>query len=103
LVELGKKLRKRTAGSQALTENEVEVALRKEFEELLKGGQLDDIINPLLGTDGEFFLATIRLLLSLKFLQGWIFIWILLLKSFIQYSWASSSIFGGRQCFFSRK
>ncbi|KAG1731926.1 hypothetical protein EDB19DRAFT_1896866 [Suillus lakei] len=52
LVELGKKLRKHTAGSQALTENEVEVALRKEFEELLKGGQLDDIINPLLGTDG---------------------------------------------------
>ncbi|KAG1718716.1 hypothetical protein EDB19DRAFT_1899104 [Suillus lakei] len=52
LVELGKKLRKRTAGSQALTENEVEVALRKEFEELLKGGQLNDIINPLLGTDG---------------------------------------------------
>jgi hypothetical protein len=56
LVELGKKLRKRTAGSQALPENEVEAALRKEFEGLLKGGQLDDIINPLLGTDGEFFL-----------------------------------------------
>ncbi|KAG1722856.1 hypothetical protein EDB19DRAFT_1898152 [Suillus lakei] len=35
-----------------LTENEVEVALQKEFEELLKGGQLNDIINPLLGTDG---------------------------------------------------
>jgi hypothetical protein len=56
LVELGKKLRKCTVGSQALPENEVEAALRKEFEGLLKGGQLDDIINPLLGTDGEFFL-----------------------------------------------
>ncbi|KAG2051831.1 hypothetical protein BDR06DRAFT_983423 [Suillus hirtellus] len=52
LVELRKKLRKHTVGSQALPENEVEVALRKEFKELLKGGQLDDIINPLLGMDG---------------------------------------------------
>lgn len=55
LVELGKKLRKRTAGSQALPENEVKVALQKEFEELLKNGQLNDIINSLLGMDGEFF------------------------------------------------
>ncbi|KAG1741898.1 uncharacterized protein EDB91DRAFT_1052457 [Suillus paluster] len=52
LVELGKKLRKRTAGSQALPKNEVEATLWKEFEELLKSGQLDDTINPLLGMDG---------------------------------------------------
>lgn len=58
LVELGKKLRKRTVGCQSLPENEVEATLRKEFEELLKGEWLDDTINPLLGMDSEFFLLS---------------------------------------------
>ncbi|KAG1880851.1 hypothetical protein F4604DRAFT_1879834 [Suillus subluteus] len=49
LLELGKKLRKRTAGSPALPENEVRIMLEKEFEQLLQGGKLDDAINPLLG------------------------------------------------------
>ncbi|KAG2064482.1 hypothetical protein BDR04DRAFT_1130742 [Suillus decipiens] len=49
LLELGKKLRKCTAGSPALPENEVRIALEKEFEQLLQGGKLDDAINPLLG------------------------------------------------------
>ncbi|KAG2098947.1 uncharacterized protein F5147DRAFT_747309 [Suillus discolor] len=52
LVELGKKLRKRIPGSPALPESEVEAALRKEFEELLKGEHLNDTTNPLLGMDG---------------------------------------------------
>ncbi|KAG1722393.1 uncharacterized protein EDB91DRAFT_1240223 [Suillus paluster] len=52
LIELGKKLRKCTMGSQALPENEIEATLQKEFEELLKGGQLDNTINPLLGMEG---------------------------------------------------
>ncbi|KAG1879856.1 hypothetical protein F4604DRAFT_1923063 [Suillus subluteus] len=49
LLELGKKLRKHTAGSPALPENEVRIALEKEFKQLLQGGKLDDAINPLLG------------------------------------------------------
>ncbi|KAG2089052.1 uncharacterized protein F5147DRAFT_748387 [Suillus discolor] len=48
LLELGKKLRKRIAGSLALPENEVRIALEKEFEQLLQGRRLDDAINPLL-------------------------------------------------------
>ncbi|OJA17351.1 hypothetical protein AZE42_13066, partial [Rhizopogon vesiculosus] len=52
LVELGKKLRKRAAGTQAMSEAEVTAALEKEFEELLRGDKLDDTLNPLLGMDG---------------------------------------------------
>ncbi|KAG2087604.1 uncharacterized protein F5147DRAFT_588042 [Suillus discolor] len=52
LVELGKKLRKRAAGTQAMSEADVTAALEKEFEELLRGNTLDDTINPLLGMDG---------------------------------------------------
>ncbi|KAG2094609.1 uncharacterized protein F5147DRAFT_747791 [Suillus discolor] len=47
--KLGKKLRKCIAGSPALPENEVRIALEKEFEQLLQGRRLDDAINPLLG------------------------------------------------------
>ncbi|KAG1824629.1 uncharacterized protein BJ212DRAFT_1444390 [Suillus subaureus] len=49
LLELGKKLRKCTVGSPAIPENEVSITLKKEFEQLLQGGKLDDTINPLLG------------------------------------------------------
>ncbi|KAG1785096.1 uncharacterized protein HD556DRAFT_1435278 [Suillus plorans] len=51
LVELGKKLRKCIPGSPALPKSEVEAALWKEFEELLKGGHLNNTTNPLLGMD----------------------------------------------------
>ncbi|KAG1855245.1 hypothetical protein F4604DRAFT_2042442 [Suillus subluteus] len=51
LVELGKRLRKRTAGSQALSETVIEATFQKEFEDLLKGRELDDAINPLFGMD----------------------------------------------------
>ncbi|KAG1803360.1 hypothetical protein EV424DRAFT_1331009, partial [Suillus variegatus] len=51
LVELGKRLRKRTAGSQALSETAIEATLQKEFEDLLKGRELNDAINPLFGMD----------------------------------------------------
>ncbi|KAG1892235.1 hypothetical protein F4604DRAFT_1875644 [Suillus subluteus] len=62
LLELGKKLRKRTAGSPALPENEVRIALEKEFEQLLQGGKLDDAINPLLGMHDVFLLEKLKLL-----------------------------------------
>jgi hypothetical protein len=55
LLELGKKLRKCTAGSLALPENKVRIVLEKEFEQLLQGGKLDDAINPLLGMHGQSF------------------------------------------------
>ncbi|KAG1728357.1 hypothetical protein EDD22DRAFT_742551, partial [Suillus occidentalis] len=52
LVELGKKLRKRTVGTQAKSEAEVTAALEREFEELLQGDKLEDTLNPLLGMNG---------------------------------------------------
>ncbi|KAG1866336.1 hypothetical protein C8R48DRAFT_672094 [Suillus tomentosus] len=52
LVELGKKLGKRAAGTQALPEAEVTAALEKEFSELLQGEQLNNAINPLLRMEG---------------------------------------------------
>ncbi|KAG1733336.1 uncharacterized protein EDB91DRAFT_1057515 [Suillus paluster] len=52
LVELGKKLRKHVAGTQAMSEADVTAALEKEFEKLLRGNTVDDTINPLLGMDG---------------------------------------------------
>ncbi|KAH0825731.1 hypothetical protein J3R83DRAFT_9938 [Lanmaoa asiatica] len=52
LVELGKKLRKRKAGSATLTEVEVKVRLQKELENWLQGESLKDAINPLLGMKG---------------------------------------------------
>ncbi|KAG1749584.1 hypothetical protein EDD22DRAFT_958012 [Suillus occidentalis] len=52
LIELGKKLQKRTAGSQALSETAIEATLQKEFEDLMKGKGLDDVINPLFGMEG---------------------------------------------------
>lgn len=55
LVELGKKLRKRTVGTQAKSEAEVTAALEREFEELLQGDKLEDTLNPLLGMNGQFF------------------------------------------------
>ncbi|KAG2145797.1 hypothetical protein DEU56DRAFT_708851, partial [Suillus clintonianus] len=51
LVELGKKLRKRAAGTQAMPEAEVAAVLEKEFVELLQGDKLDNVINPLLGME----------------------------------------------------
>jgi hypothetical protein len=55
LLELGKKFKKCTAGSLALPENKVRIALEKEFKQLLQGGKLDDAINPLLGMHGQSF------------------------------------------------
>ncbi|KAG2353131.1 hypothetical protein BDR07DRAFT_1454650 [Suillus spraguei] len=52
LVELGKMLRKRTAGTQAMSEAEVTAALEKEFEKLLQGNKIEDTFNPLLGMNG---------------------------------------------------
>ncbi|KAG1837183.1 hypothetical protein DFJ58DRAFT_718936 [Suillus subalutaceus] len=52
LVELGKKLRKHAAGTQAMPEAEVTAVLEKDFTELLQGKKLDDAINPLLGMQG---------------------------------------------------
>ncbi|KAG1737140.1 uncharacterized protein EDB91DRAFT_1083172 [Suillus paluster] len=52
LVELGKKLRKCAASTQAMPEAEVTAVLEKEFAELLQGNKLDDTINPLLGMEG---------------------------------------------------
>ncbi|KAG1753908.1 uncharacterized protein EDB91DRAFT_1043935, partial [Suillus paluster] len=52
LVELGKKLRKREPGVQAMSERDVTVALEKEFEDQLRGATLPDVINPLLGMNG---------------------------------------------------
>ncbi|KAG1878687.1 hypothetical protein C8R48DRAFT_590573 [Suillus tomentosus] len=52
LIELGKKLRKRTTGSQALSETAIEATLQKEFEDLMKGKGLDDVINLLFGMEG---------------------------------------------------
>ncbi|KAH7917866.1 hypothetical protein BV22DRAFT_1076559 [Leucogyrophana mollusca] len=52
LVELGKRLRKRDAGAPAIPESEVKAKLEKEFEDLLNGGSLEDVINPLLGMEG---------------------------------------------------
>ncbi|KAG0693274.1 hypothetical protein DFH29DRAFT_985530 [Suillus ampliporus] len=49
LIELGKKLRKREPGSQAMSESDVTAALEREFEEQLQGATLEDTINPLLG------------------------------------------------------
>ncbi|KAG2346414.1 hypothetical protein BDR05DRAFT_878375 [Suillus weaverae] len=54
LVELGKKLRKRAAGTQAMPEAEATAALEKEFSELLQGEKLDNAINPLLGMEAGF-------------------------------------------------
>lgn len=55
LVELGKKLQKRTVGTQAKSKAEVTAALEREFEELLQGDKLKDTLNPLLGMNGQFF------------------------------------------------
>ncbi|KAG2153502.1 uncharacterized protein EDB93DRAFT_1239739 [Suillus bovinus] len=52
LVDLGKKLRKHVAGTQAMPEAEVTVVLEKEFIEHLQGDKLDGAINPLLGMEG---------------------------------------------------
>lgn len=52
LLELGKRLRKRTAGKPSLTEDNVCAALEKDLEELLNGKSIDDCINPLLGIPG---------------------------------------------------
>ncbi|KAG2357832.1 hypothetical protein BDR07DRAFT_1490218 [Suillus spraguei] len=52
LVELGKMLRKRTAGTQAMSKAEVTAALEKEFEKILQGDKIEDTLNPLLGMNG---------------------------------------------------
>ena len=52
LLELGKRLRKRTAGKPSLAEVDVRTALEKDLGELLKGISVDDYINPLLGISG---------------------------------------------------
>ncbi|KAH7928239.1 hypothetical protein BV22DRAFT_974816, partial [Leucogyrophana mollusca] len=52
LVELGKRLRKRQAGTPAIPESKVKTKLEKEFEDLLNGDSLEDVINPLLGMEG---------------------------------------------------
>ncbi|KAF9229198.1 hypothetical protein BS17DRAFT_792175 [Gyrodon lividus] len=52
LLDLGKQLRKREAGTPAIPEAEVCAELEHEFEVVLAGWFVDDIINPLLGMAG---------------------------------------------------
>ena len=52
LLELGKALRKRTAGKPVLLEADVTARLRDELDVLLGGQSIDDCINPLLGIRG---------------------------------------------------
>ncbi|KAI6001467.1 hypothetical protein EDD15DRAFT_2385926 [Pisolithus albus] len=52
LIDLGKKLRKREAGTPAMPESQVREAVEKEFTGLLQGSALEDAINPLLGMKG---------------------------------------------------
>ncbi|KAI6017560.1 hypothetical protein BKA83DRAFT_4015195, partial [Pisolithus microcarpus] len=52
LINLGKRLRKREAGTPAVPESQVREALEKEFTDLLQGTALEDAINPLLGMKG---------------------------------------------------
>ncbi|KAI6021802.1 hypothetical protein BKA83DRAFT_4055361 [Pisolithus microcarpus] len=52
LIDLGKRLRKREAGTPAVPESQVREALEKEFTDLLQGTALEDAINPLLGMKG---------------------------------------------------
>lgn len=53
MVELGKKLRMRQAGSSVMLEHEVKAALESAFEDCLKGESVNDVMNPLLGMDSE--------------------------------------------------
>ncbi|KAI0631688.1 hypothetical protein C8Q77DRAFT_1060980 [Trametes polyzona] len=52
IVELGKKLRKRSEGAAQLSEDEVRKQLEKELERLLQGKGIEEYINPLLGMPG---------------------------------------------------
>ncbi|KIO08465.1 hypothetical protein M404DRAFT_134486, partial [Pisolithus tinctorius Marx 270] len=52
LLDLGKRLRKREAGTPAIPESEVCAQLEREFEAALAGRSVDDVINPLLGMAG---------------------------------------------------
>ncbi|KAI0819952.1 hypothetical protein BC628DRAFT_1331621, partial [Trametes gibbosa] len=53
VVELGKKLRKRTTGEAAhLPEDEVRKQLETELDQLLRGKGIEEYINPLLGMPG---------------------------------------------------
>ena len=101
LVELGKKLRKRVPGSQKQSEAEVTAVLRKEFEDLLQGGKLDDVINPLLGMDGQF--TSLMLKFSLYSQQVSMFIWIHQQKSCIRSYLGLSNTFGHRQFFYLKR
>jgi hypothetical protein len=100
LVKLGKKLRKCTAGSQALSETAIEAMLQKEFEDLMKGRGLNDVINPLLGMEGSFFVDSD---VTLSYLQAWIFIWTCPPRSFIQYFLVSLNTSGGKPSFSLKK
>lgn len=101
LVELGKKLRKRTAGSQALSETAIEATLQKEFEDLMKGKGLDDVINPLFGMEGSFFFVDSDVTLSCW--QAWIFIWTRPPRFFIRYFLVLLNTSGGKPSFSSKK
>ena len=52
LLELGKTLRKRTAGKPTLPEADITARLQNELDVLLGGQSIDDRINPLLGIRG---------------------------------------------------
>ncbi|KAI5995587.1 hypothetical protein EDD15DRAFT_2134054, partial [Pisolithus albus] len=52
VIDLGKRLRKRQAGTPAMPESQVREALDNEFASLLQGSALEDAINPLLGMKG---------------------------------------------------
>ncbi|KAH7903987.1 hypothetical protein BJ138DRAFT_1019772 [Hygrophoropsis aurantiaca] len=52
LVELGKRLRKRVAGTPASSESDIKAKLEKEFEDFMNNDSLEDVINPLLGMEG---------------------------------------------------
>jgi hypothetical protein len=67
LLELGKKLRKNTAG-QHISESDVQQRLRQQLEELLAGRMIDNAINPLLDMPG-IFLCRLFILFTLNILQ----------------------------------
>ena len=52
LLELGKVLRKRTAGKPAVPQADITAHLENELDVLLRGKSIDDHINPLLGIQG---------------------------------------------------
>lgn len=53
LVDMGKKLRKRSSGEVPIPEADIRARLEQELNDYLKGTDMKDMINPLLGMKGE--------------------------------------------------